>query len=403
MKFLIINTVYRTGSTGAIAEGLYHYFTSQGHEAKVCYGRGKEYEDGNLMLLQGKWGLYFHVAMTRITGLQGYFSNAATTKCINMIRSYKPDAVVLLNIHGYYLNEKRLLCFLKRENIRTVYVMPDEYPFLGKCCFSNSCEKFEDECKQCGYIREYPKSLFLDQSERIFRRKKAIYEGYHNIVFMGPEISIEKAKKSALLQGKELIVTDWGIDLEDKYKIPDTKGIKEKYHIPIDKKMILAVAKYSDVRKGIKEYFLRCAKEIGEKDIVFVNVGFDGDRAECPENYIPISYIQDQKELAALYGCADAFVIASRSDTMPLAAIISLACGTPICCFRCSGLAYLADDTCAYYVEDGNFEQLMETVRRIPRKTKEMSQICRSYAEKRYSDTLFYRKVLEYAIEKKEF
>ena len=80
---------------------------------------------------------------------------------------------------------------------------------------------------------------------------------------------------------------------------------------------------------------------------------------------------------------------------MPFAALIALACGTPVCCFNTSGLAYLGDKSCIYFVEDGSLEDLVDVIKSIPQKDIDMQQRCRKYAEERYSDRGFYNRIYE--------
>ncbi|MGN0407122.1 MAG: glycosyltransferase [Bacteroides sp.] len=395
MKHIIINTTATGGSIGSITSGLYTYLTGVGEDVRVCYGRGAKSENDDFIKIDSDIETKIHAGLTRLTGLQGYFSNVATSKLLNIIKEYQPDTAILVNLHGYYVNEKRLLNYLKKQGINTIYIMADEYSAMGKCCFSRDCNQYINGCEKCKYIKDYPCSLIFDQAKRIYNRKKKIYQNFENIVFAAPEINIKKVHESAITKGKRTQVVDWGIDLDNVYYIRKDNNIKSKFGIPKEKKMVLAVAPFSDPRKGIEEYFMQVAKIIDDKNICFVQVGFDGDVSICPENYIPISYISNQDELAELYSCADVFVTTSRSDTMPFAALISLACGTPVCCFNTSGLSYLGDESCIYFVEDGNKEDLQRVISTIPMKDNEMQMRCRRYAEERYSDKVFYNKIYE--------
>jgi len=399
MKYLIINSVCKTSSTGSIAYGLHSYLKELGHTSIVCYGRGEISDDEDLIRLDSDLEVKLHAGLTRLTGLQGYFSNLATTKLLHILEMYRPDGVILLNLHGYYLNEYRLLDFLKKSKIRTVYIMPDEYPFLGKCCFSKDCQKFKNECGNCDYIHEYPKSLFLDQSKRIFRMKKKVYTSFNNLIFASPQFNILKAKESALLKDKELSAVDWGIDLENTYRVHDIGVVRKKYNIPENKKVILVVGSFLNERKGIRKFVFECAKQTKCDDLLFINVGFDGDENICPANFMPISYVNDQIALSEIYSCADLFVIASTADTMPLACLISLGCGTPICCFNMLGFPLIADATCATFIEPENFDMLLDAIERTPYKNKEIIDRCRSYAMGRYLDKDFYKRLFDLANE----
>jgi glycosyltransferase involved in cell wall biosynthesis len=227
--------------------------------------------------------------------------------------------------------------------------------------------------------------------------KQKAYTNYDNLVFVSPEYNVIKANESTLLKKHKLQAVDWGIDLENLYCVRNNSGIKKKYNIPENKRIILSVGSFLNDRKGIRKFFMECAKQTTCEDLIFVNVGFDGDEKMCPSNYLPIKYVDNQITLSELYSCADLFVIASTADTMPLACLISLGCGTPICCFNISGLPYLADETCATFIEAENEAKLLEAIECAPYKNNEIIDRCRTYALKRYSDRNFYKRLLDLA------
>lgn len=400
MKALMINTVCKTGSTGSLTYGLYRYLIENKHEAFVCYGRGDVFpQEKNLLKIDSDLEVKIHALLTRLTGLQGYFSYRATKKLEKVITTFEPDVVYLFNLHGYYLNEKRLFQILSKQNIPTVYIMPDEYPFLGKCCFSRDCKKYKRECSNCPSIKSYPKSLIFDQSKKIFKMKEEAYKSLNHLTFVSVPYNIQKAKESYLLSDKEMYEHNWGIDLECLYYPRNPEIVRKKYGISEKCKVILAVAPFNDERKGIKKYFYECAKQMKDrKDTVFINVGFDGDIQICPENFIPIEYVCNQEELSQIYSMTDLFVITSMADTMPLAALIALGCGTPVCGFNISGIKYLSetkDSDCIKLVEPGNIHELLHVIKEAPEKNTASIKACREYALNKFLDKSFYQFLLD--------
>jgi hypothetical protein len=158
--------------------------------------------------------MYLHIILTRITGFQGIFSYFSTKKLLRLIENFEPDVVHLFNLHGYYLNEFKLLNFLKQNRIKTVYSMLDEYPYMGKCCYSYECEKFETRCNHCPQNKEYPKSLFFDRSARTYEMKKDAYENYSNIIFTGPQWVLNRAMRSSLIGKMNFADIDEFTDIE---------------------------------------------------------------------------------------------------------------------------------------------------------------------------------------------
>ena len=145
MRAAIINTVYERGSTGNLAKELYEYATSNHIAVYAFYGRGEKYNDPHIVRIDNQLEVACHKLLSMITGLQGYFSNFATTKLIRCLKKNKINFVILLNLHGYYLNESRLLRFLSEQEVGVVYITPDEYAALGKCVYHKSCINYESE------------------------------------------------------------------------------------------------------------------------------------------------------------------------------------------------------------------------------------------------------------------
>lgn len=396
MKVLIINTVCKEGSTGKIAYKFHEYLKEKGHQSKLCYGRGATYpRERDLIKIDLAAESFFHILLTRLTGMQGSFSNFATNKLLKIIKDYKPDAVYLLNLHGYYINEFRVLEFLKKFNAHVLYFMPDEYPFTGTCCYSYECDKYKIICGSCTKIKEYPKSLFFDSSKKTFKKKAKIYNEFNNIIFASPAYVINKAKKSALLKDKNMVEIDTGVDIENMFYPRNAEELRNELKIPLENKIILNVAPFSNERKGVK-YFLEAAKILVDEKITFINIGFDVDKIICPKNFIPIDYVSDQNELATYYSMADLLVCTSIADAMPNVCLDALGCGTPICGFDISGTPYVASKEFGEFVKPYDVEAIANAINKTPIKTKNRIDSCRKYAQGRYSNKIFFEKSLYY-------
>ncbi|MBP5460535.1 MAG: glycosyltransferase [Lachnospiraceae bacterium] len=397
-KVAIINSVYEFSSTGAMTKQLYEYGKAQGYEPFVFFGRGEKSGDDHIIRIDGKLEFLMHKTLTLVTGYQGVFSNLATRRLLSALKKNEIKKVILLNIHGYYLNEKKLLEYLKKNGINTAYVTPDEYPALGKCCYSEKCERYKSGCGDCPKKKGYPKSLFFDRSRALFNRKRKAYDGFDTMTLIGPETNLAKFRESPLVKDKPMKRVSWGVDLKT-YKYEIDESLYDKYGIPKDKVIILTVANYSNPRKGVKEYFFEIAKRLQDTEYHFVNVGYDGNLnpEDIPKNMTTIGYMNDQQELARIYAMSDLYLLASTADTMPLSCLISFACETPVCCFYTSGLRYLADrdNPAIRYCDDISVDSLEQIVRSTKKKDSECMNACRRLAEDEYSIEAFNQKVYE--------
>lgn len=400
MKIAIVNTLAKTKSIGKIAYGLQQYMESEGHEAYIFYGRedGEKIESPYMFRVGNDIDMKIHGALTRIAGGEGTYSHIATQKMISQFEKLGIEAVCLLNIHGYYLNFPMLFKWLGKSKVKLIYVMLDEYPFLGKCTYSYDCEKFMTKCENCPHLDDYPKSFFIDCSTRIFNLKKRAYQLVPQCVFVGIEYTVQRAKKSALMSNAKFAVADEAVDLYNMYYPRKTEQLRKQLGIPKENKVILTVAPFPNPRKGGIN-FLNAAEKLKDKtDISFVHVGYLADKSNCPPNYIPIGYVKDQNLLATYYSLGDLFVQTSTAETIPAACLEALSCGTPILGFNTSGIPYCADAKHGTFVEPGNVDELARVILKTPIKTQQTIDSCRQYAESRYDSIEYYKKLTKLLI-----
>ena len=385
MKFAIIGSYYLFGSTGKSVYKNKKRIEALGHQVNVYYGNHKSKEDaGDVIYIGNRFLNYLHVIGGVYLGLTGVLSNFSTTKLIRHLKKYKPDVVWLTGVHGYYVNWYRLIKFLKKNNIWTVYTMTDEFAFTGKCCSTFDCEKYKTGCHHCPHLKNYPESRIFDNSKFVFNLKKKAYAGWDKVVFRSAPYVVNKAKESYLLKDKEMFAGDSSVDIERVYYPRDPGELRKKLGIADSKKVAMLCAPSTDPHKG-SEYFVECARLCEKDDIVFIQVAFNGDESSLPSNFIPISYVGDPNELAEYYSLADVYVCTSLSDAQPNTCLEAMGCGTPIAGFNISGVPYVAPEEFGTFVEPKNAEALAQVIRNIPRKTEESIGKCHIYAKNRFS------------------
>lgn len=390
-RIAIINSV-ADKSTGKIACGLLKYFKKRGVSVIFCYGHGKLIRQDDLYRIDSELEHYYHAFMCRLTGFQGGFSYFATKRLIALLKKRKINVIYGIGLHGYYLNEKLFWDYIIEDNITFIYVMTEEYPFLGKCGYSNGCKNYLNGCGNCPQLREYPKSWFCDKTRQIYQIKKHAYSKMKHAVFVGPEYTIIAGQKSPLLKKMRTAIIDEAVDT-DFYYPRNINSLKEKLGIDKEKIVLVCVAPSENERKGTK-YFVELAKRFeNDKRFIFVQVGYTALKKGLPKNFIPIGYITDQDILANYYSLGDLFVFPSLLDTMPNACLEALACGTPLLCFNISGMPYLGNSEVLTLVEAKNIDQLFQIVNKMKRKNDNIIKTCRDYAVKRYSSKDYFSKL----------
>ena len=382
MKVLILNVVAKYGSTGKIAQILQEGYQKEGNEVTICYGR-QVLKDPipNSYKFTCKIESYLSVIVMRVFGRLNSCLNFSTKRLLHYIDKENPDLIHILNLHGYYVNEVRLLEHLKKTGIPVIYTMCDEYPYTGKCPFPYDCDRFKSHCTKCSQIKDYPTSWFFDNSSTLFEKKHKIYNDFDNIVFAGCGYVYERAKTSALIGNKQLECVGEPIDLDNVFYPRDAKELRERLQIPEGNKVVLTVAILDQPRKG-GQFFIDLCNEMNEEPgYSFVYVGYNTNKYDekIPEKVIKIPYVESLDQLAVYFSLADVFVSTTLADTVPNGVIDSLGCGTPVCAFNIGGMTSVRVQnpdivkTSPLY----DIQQLKKNVMTFPKKTKDSIKNCR--------------------------
>ena len=396
MNIAIINSLAKTKSTGKIAYGLYQWLQKK-HNVVLYYGRQDEVEkEENIVRVESNAGNYIHAGLSRLFGDQGYHSSHATKKMITDMKKRRIEVVYLLNIHGYYLNYKMMFDYFSSQGIKIIYLMLDESAFRGKCCASNNCNKYKNECKDCPLVNEYPKSFWVDKSNDLFRLKMEAYRN-NNITFVGINYTVNVAKEAALTQNAKFEVVDEAVDINHTYFPRETTELKKHYNISEDKVIIMGMGPYSNQSKGGRFLIQAAERMRGNDRVCFIFPAFDGDRSICPPNFVPIDYIYNSAEMAKLYSLADLFVCTSYSETVANTCIEALACGTKIVVFNACGMPDCADAEHSTVLEVGDVNGMVKIFSNTKKKSNNDILSCREYAVKRYDSDLYFNKLEELA------
>jgi glycosyltransferase involved in cell wall biosynthesis len=329
MKVLLIDVVYAQGSTGKIVQDLEGELVKNGHEVQVAFGRGnKPANKKNIVKVASKWEVYFHVLMTRITGLTGFFSPLATWRLIRQIKRFAPDVVHIHELHGYYVNIVPVIKYLKKIDVKVVWTFHCEFMYTGKCGYAYECEGWKKQCGNCPHLNDYPRSLYLDFTRFMFNQKKTLFDSFNRVKIVTPSKWLADRVSQSFLKTKDIRVIHNGINTESVFFPRDSAALSVKHHLN-GKKVVLAVAPdIMEERKG-GEWVVRLAESFSD-EFVFILVGVKDTTRQFPSNVIALARTDNQHQLAEYYSLADLFLITSMKETFSLVVAESLACGTPV-------------------------------------------------------------------------
>ena len=162
---------------------------------------------------------------------------------------------------------------------------------------------------------------------------------------------------------------------------PTDSTFRERYGIPAEQKIVLAVAFGWGARKGL-DVLTELARRLDGSRYQMVLVGTDEavDRL-LPPQIISIHRTQNQTELAEIYTAADVFVNPTREEVLGLTNIEANACGTPVVTFRTGGSPECIDGSSGIVVEQEDLQGMLEAIRHICEHRPFSAEDCRKRAK----------------------
>lgn len=349
MKVLQINT-FGNLSTGKIAVDIYRTLRAHGSEGAVAFARNEVPGDVPSFKIGNPLSVYTDGVFTRLTDKAGHYSKGATEKLIKQIKEYDPDIIHLHNLHGYYINVPVLFDYLKDAGKPVVWTLHDCWAYTGHCCYYSmaGCEKWKTHgCSKCPQKKAYPASIFKDNSSKNFSEKNQMFHSVKNLHLVCVSKWLDNELKASFLKDIPSIVIYNGIDTS-VFK-PSSGNFRIKYNVG-DKRIVLGVASTWDTRKGLAD-FIELSKILDERyKIVLVGLN-DKQKASLPDNMIGIGRTDGPKELAEIYSASNVLFNASVEETFGLPNVESLACGTPVVAYNCTGIPETMTENDGYIVE----------------------------------------------------
>ena len=349
MKVLQINT-FGNLSTGKIAVDIYRTLRAHGSEGAVAFARNEVPGDVPSFKIGNPLSVYTDGVFTRLTDKAGHYSKGATEKLIKQIKEYDPDIIHLHNLHGYYINVPMLFDYLKDAGKPVVWTLHDCWAYTGHCCYYSmaGCEKWKTHgCSKCPQKKAYPASIFKDNSSKNFSEKNQMFHSVKNLHLVCVSKWLDNELKASFLKDIPSRVIYNGIDTS-VFK-PSSGNFRIKYNVG-DKRIVLGVASTWDTRKGLAD-FIELSKILDERyKIVLVGLN-DKQKASLPDNMIGIGRTDGPKELAEIYSASNVLFNASVEETFGLPNVESLACGTPVVAYNCTGIPETMTENDGYIVE----------------------------------------------------
>lgn len=351
-RILLIDVNCKGSSTGKLVYSLYKKGRAMGRVISVCYGRGPLIKEEDIYKFGLDWETILHAFLARVTGLNGYFSFISTYRLIKYIECFKPDVIHIHELHAYFVNQKKLLEYIRRHNIDVVWTFHCEYMYTGKCGVAYNCKKYKEMCNRCPEVKAYPKSFFFDRTKKMFLDKKAILNKL-NFSIVAPSMWLENRVRESFLKEKR-ITTIWnGIDTET-FHPRASEHLRDEIGIESGKKIVLFITS-KDKTKG-NEWVRKIAHSLLNENVVFLMLGKDNYDEEIEKNMVFVDRISNGKKMAELYSLADIYLLCSKIETFSMTCAEALCCGTPVIGFKCGAPETVFSDSSAVFFEYGDVE-----------------------------------------------
>ena len=388
-KILQVNTVAVRGSTGRISEEIGLAIQKQGWESYIAYGKRNPTSKNKLIKIQSKFDFLFHVLLSRLFGLHGYYSKKKTQKFIEKIKDINPDIIHLHNVHGYYLHIPIFFEFLANYGKPVIWTLHDCWAITGHCTHFEyiNCNRWQTGCYKCPLRKEYPSSLFFDRSKQNYKLKQNLFNAIPNLHIVSVSTWLENLVTKSFIQNAKVGVINNGIDLKI-FKLRNKKSANNNFQI-------LGVASVWTKTKGLED-FIKLRNLLDSKYEITI-IGLSHNQVKLlPKGINGIERTDTIEELVDYYSNADVFVNTTYADTFPTVNLEALACGTPVITYKTGGSPETVSDRTGIVVEQGNVEAIASKIRELKdKKILFYRTDCIERVAEKYEKNSCYNKYIE--------
>lgn len=332
MKVLIINSVYGFSSTGRICAEIAKEAQKKGDICMIACREARQNKDdkSEIVIISSPVQTKIHGVQARLFDNQGLNSNHSTKAFLKIADAFNPDVVWLHNIHGYYINYDMLFTWIKsKSNLQVKWTLHDCWAFTGHCAYFTmcGCERWKRGCFDCPQIREYPKSLFFDNSRRNYLLKKKSFCGVSDLEIITPSKWLAGLVKESFLSEYSVLV------VHNKIDTSVFKPTKQKFRRDnnlVNQRIVLGVANKWGRRKGLDRFVTIAEKLPDYFTVILIGEITEEQRRALPKNTLALGKTNNTHDLADIYSSADVLLLLTREDNYPTVSLEAEACGTPV-------------------------------------------------------------------------
>lgn len=312
-------------------------------------------------------GRFLGRMFSHIDGSDGFHNSMSTMFLIRDIVRFKPDIVHLHTLHGYFVNVRILLKFLKRKRIQTVITMHDCWWITGRCThfFQDSCFKWEQRCGHCRHCDIYPSAKLIDRSSHFFAVKAKLFKGYSLLTVTCVSNWLrDLASRSPFFKNKKPITIYNGVDDAVFLQCPDSKKNYDFCFVANEWSKSKGVDVLNEILTKMQYYR-------------FLVVGRFATPMHLPANTINILSVANPEEMARIYSSSRYLVNVSKQETFSLINIEAQLCGTPVICYSQTGMAETADPEHSFLIDEYSFASFADCMNKAAKSETDVEGVRR--------------------------
>lgn len=351
MKVAMINAEMTRGGASRIAAmltgGINKYCADTEAKLYHCENRDKS---ASYIGLKKPASRYVNAFLTRLAGSSNVYDFGVSADLEKLISD--TDVIHLHNLHGYYVDYKKLLSRINERPI--VWTWHDMWGATGRCGFSFECDRWENGCNQCNNKNYYP-AAWIDNAKHEFNLKTELFLKCKNLTIVSPSQWLADIAIKRGFDPKQVVVIPNPVDTS-KFSVIDKHAARSKLNLD-DKFTVLFVASdCGEERKGYKDF----SNLVNGDEWSCIAIG--KQPKEMNAGILHVGRVMDQSLLSTYYAASDVMVIPSYADNYPNTVVESLISGTPVIGYDIGGIPSQLDLPGCHVVKAGDIDDLYRQV-----------------------------------------
>lgn len=330
MRICILNCVLN-GSTGQIAIDLGDALTRLGHSLLLVTG---DKPSGPLPCAHVSARNALETPFAKFGGRflddDGWTNVSGTKRALNTIDAFSPDALILGNMHGMWIDTERIFRYAIAHSIPLYLLVHDNWWATGRCGNYLDCPEIDRRCEKCPNPLWYPRTLWKQKSGMHYQLKRNLIAETKPTFLSNSKWALEALSSKGATHGCESHVL--GMPFDDQIFHPNVTPIEgfEENKVFGFCCGVWSKSKGIDYALSLAEFLLKKGKRV-----LFVGDFPEGVNLPAEATHFPAT--KDKNRLARYYVSMSLLINPTLSDTFSMINTEAIACGTPVVTFQTGG------------------------------------------------------------------